>query len=438
MVHVSSASPRPAPSAADLEKIALRGGLSRIFGRILWGTALAEDNITERAVHERERRLAAEQRAVAGAEERGRISAEMGRRMVPVLLHQTPGAGEMGADAVPLGWDAGMVRVASDDKLAGPTLAGIGSALKGGISRLGAGVNRIAETAGDRAASAVKALPGKLLGSAPIKPTVGSAGVNLANAPKGVSFSASPTSGSYGRVEAAGTPRGQSFPVGQRAAGPGVFAAPAGKPRNPMLGPGPAPAAAAPTAPTTPVAPAAKSPAPAPVATPAATPAARPAPSTSGIAATPIAKPSAPVVSGTPGASRTTGTQPVTPAPAPGAAPGTGTPYRDPAPAGAAAPVPAGPTPGTAGTPTVTMGDPAGAGGGALDKLKELYTSGRLPGQLAGAAALGAGAYGLYRGAKAVGSYLNRDPGAEVHGAGHPQIPQGLNAYGEPGGIAGY
>lgn len=85
------------------------------------------------------------------------------------------------------------------------------------------------------------------------------------------------------------------------------------------------------------------------------------------------------------------------------------------------------------------MGDPAGAGGGgALDKLKELYTSGRLPGQLAGAAALGAGAYGLYRGAKAVGSYLNRDPGAEVHGAGHPQIPQGLNAYGEPGGIAGY
>lgn len=79
----------------------------------------------------------------------------------------------------------------------------------------------------------------------------------------------------------------------------------------------------------------------------------------------------------------------------------------------------------------------AATGTGVWDRTKQLYQSGRLKGQLAGAAAIGGLAYGGYRAAKGALGWLAKEPAPQAWGEGHAQVPRGINAYGETGAIPG-
>ncbi len=130
----------------------------------------------------------------------------------------------------------------------------------------------------------------------------------------------------------------------------------------------------------------------------------------------------------------------------PPALPQTASPYRAPAPQAPAELAKTQPAPAAQelnktqpATPDALKGGPAPEGKpgqpekpGVFGRLQEIYSSGKLPGQLLGLGAVAAAGYGGYKllskGLEAAG----KEHGPAVYGRGGPQVPWQVNQYGEP------
>lgn len=106
------------------------------------------------------------------------------------------------------------------------------------------------------------------------------------------------------------------------------------------------------------------------------------------------------------------------------------TPYRQPAPAPTQTPAPAPAAPTQTPPPAPTGNEEPK---GMLGRLKDIYSSGKLPGQLLGLGAVGAAGYGGYKLLRKGLDVLGQEhQHPAVYGQGAPQLAMQVNQYGEP------